>query len=148
VGKDKKSKAKGKEMVEGFRRSSRLEAYEDVKVADMAISRAEAKDAFIHKGVSCNPFSVLNTDDDVVIDLAKNLDVGLGSNSSEVLESLALIKSLEAARANLIFHNSKILSSHTSIDNQLLIPKGEICLEDHHFLDDNSLDLGAFDPLD
>jgi hypothetical protein len=38
------------------RRSSRLEAYEDVKVADMAISRAKAKDVFIHNGKSYNPF--------------------------------------------------------------------------------------------
>lgn len=44
-------------------RSSRLEAYEDVKVPDLAISKAEAKDAYIHKGNSDNPFFVLNSNE-------------------------------------------------------------------------------------
>jgi hypothetical protein len=54
--KGKKGKSKAREPAEGVRRSSRLEAYEDVKVTDMVISRAKAKDALIHKGNSSNPF--------------------------------------------------------------------------------------------
>jgi hypothetical protein len=60
VVKNRKGKGKIGEQADGVRRSSRLEAYEDIKVLDMAISRAEAKDAFIH---SANPYSVSNTDD-------------------------------------------------------------------------------------
>lgn len=52
--------------VDGVRTSSRLEAYEDIKVSGMAISRAEAKDTFIHNGASTNPFSVLNTEDSLL----------------------------------------------------------------------------------
>ena len=51
-----KGKSKTGEQAEGVRRSSRLKAYEDVKVADMGISREKAKDAFIHNGKSSNLF--------------------------------------------------------------------------------------------
>jgi hypothetical protein len=40
---------------DGIRKSSRLEKNEDIKVADKAISRAEAKDAFLNKGMNNNP---------------------------------------------------------------------------------------------
>jgi hypothetical protein len=77
--KNKKGKGKMGEQADGVRRSSRLEAYDDIKVSDMAISRAEAKDAFIHKGASANPFSVLNTDESTLCDIAASLNVSSGS---------------------------------------------------------------------
>jgi hypothetical protein len=47
---------KGKKLIEktvstteGTRKSSRFEKSEDIKVADKAISRAEAKDAFLNR---------------------------------------------------------------------------------------------------
>jgi hypothetical protein len=45
----KKGKGKMIELVEGARKSSRLETNGDIKVTEKAISRAEYKDAFLHK---------------------------------------------------------------------------------------------------
>jgi hypothetical protein len=42
--------------VEGIRRSSRLETNDEMKIADKAMARAMAKNAFINKGMSSNPF--------------------------------------------------------------------------------------------
>jgi hypothetical protein len=47
--KNKKNKGKGAELVEGTRKSTRLEANEDIKITEKAISRAAAKDAFLNK---------------------------------------------------------------------------------------------------
>jgi hypothetical protein len=58
---NKKNKGKGADPLEGIRKSTRLEANEDIKITDKAISRAVAKDAFLNKGMSSNPFSVLST---------------------------------------------------------------------------------------
>jgi hypothetical protein len=89
-----KGKSKNGEQAEGVRRSLRLEAYEDVKVANTAISKVEAKYAFIHKGKSSSPFSVLNTDSCTLIEIAKTLKVELGSNDREIEDSINMIKSL------------------------------------------------------
>ena len=53
--------------MEGTRKSTRLEATEDLKITEKAISRAAAKDAFLNKGMSSNPFSVLNTSDNILV---------------------------------------------------------------------------------
>jgi hypothetical protein len=53
--KDKKNKGKGAELMEGTRRSTRLEANEDIKITEKAISRAVAKDAFLNKGMCRGP---------------------------------------------------------------------------------------------
>lgn len=100
--KGNKGKSKGGEPAEGVRRSSRLEAYEDVKVTNMSISRAKAKDAFIHKVNSSNPFSIMNTDSSTLIEIANSLRVELGSNDREIEVSVNLIKSLEMARSSLM----------------------------------------------
>jgi hypothetical protein len=42
--------------VEGIRKSSRLESNDEMKIANKATTRAMAKDAFINKGISSNPF--------------------------------------------------------------------------------------------
>lgn len=47
--------------------SSRLECRDDIKVTEKAINRVEANDAFLHKGKFYNPFSVLNSDNDVFV---------------------------------------------------------------------------------
>jgi hypothetical protein len=44
--KNKKGKGKTRCLMEGIRKSPKLEATEDVKIAEKAINRAEAKDAF------------------------------------------------------------------------------------------------------
>ncbi|PWZ34250.1 hypothetical protein Zm00014a_037621 [Zea mays] len=66
------------ELVEGVRRSSRLVSNDEMKIADKAAARAMAKDAFINKGTSYNPFSVLNTDNVVLMDVAHKIGVELG----------------------------------------------------------------------
>jgi hypothetical protein len=74
------------EHVEGVRRSSRLESNDEMKIADKATARAMAKDAFINKGTSSNPFYVLNSDNDVLMDVAHKLGVELGSSYNEAVE--------------------------------------------------------------
>jgi hypothetical protein len=63
------------DLAEGVRRSIRLESMEEMKIADKATTRAMVKDAFINKGTSYNPFSVLNTDNAVLMDVAKKLEL-------------------------------------------------------------------------
>jgi hypothetical protein len=78
TGKDNKGKAKLVDQVEGTRKSSRLEANDDIRITDKAINRAEAKDAFLNKGNNPNPFSILNSENNLLIDIAKKLGVNLG----------------------------------------------------------------------
>jgi hypothetical protein len=95
------------EFVEGVRRSSRLESNDEMKIADKSTARAMAKDAFINKGTSYNPFSVLNIDNVVLMDVAHKLGVELGSSFNEAVENLDLIKSLELSRKNLVVQSVK-----------------------------------------
>ncbi|PWZ14404.1 hypothetical protein Zm00014a_023093 [Zea mays] len=95
------------ELAEGVRRSSRLESKDEMKIADKATARAMAKDAFINKGTSYNPFSILNTDNVVLMDVAHKLRVELGSSVNEAVENLDLIKSLELSRKNLVVQSVK-----------------------------------------
>jgi hypothetical protein len=104
------------EASEGVRRSSRLESSEEVKIADKAAARAMAKDAFINKGMSCNPFSVLNTDNDVLFDVANKLGVELGSSFNDAVENLNLIKSLELSRKNLVVQSVRINVDNSNAD--------------------------------
>jgi hypothetical protein len=53
---DKKGGTMEGDHVEGIRTSSRLESNDEIKIDDKATSRAMAKDAFINKGISSNPF--------------------------------------------------------------------------------------------
>jgi hypothetical protein len=43
-----------------------------VKVADKAISRAEAKDAFLNKGMYNNSFSLLDSKNEDLLDISKD----------------------------------------------------------------------------
>jgi hypothetical protein len=112
----KKSGPMEMETSEGVRRSSRLESSEEVKIADKAAARAMAKDAFINKGMSYNPFSVLNTDNDVLFDVANRLGVELGSSFDDAVENLNLIKSLELSRKNLVVQSVKINVDNSNAD--------------------------------
>jgi hypothetical protein len=104
------------EVAEGVRRSSRLESSEEMKIADKAAARAMAKDAFINKGTSYNPFSVLNTDNVVLMDVAHKIGVDLGSSFNEAVENLNLIKSLELSRKNLVTQSVKINVDNSNAD--------------------------------
>jgi hypothetical protein len=103
------------EVAEGVRRSNRLESSDDMKIADKAAARAMAKDAFINKGSSYNPFSVLNTDNSVLMDVAHRIGVDLGSSFNDVVENLNLIKSLELSRKNLV-----VQSVRNKVDNSIV----------------------------
>jgi hypothetical protein len=83
---------------EGTRKSSRLEKNDDVRVADKAISKAEAKDAFLNKGMFNNPFSLLNASNENLCDISNKLGVCLGSSESNVITNLDLIRELEMSR--------------------------------------------------
>jgi hypothetical protein len=104
------------DLTEGVRRSSRLESTEEMKIADKAAARAMAKDAFINKGTSYNPFSVLNTDNVVLMDVAHKIGVELGSSFNDAVENLNLIKSLELSRKNLVVQSVKINVDNSKID--------------------------------
>jgi hypothetical protein len=133
--------------VEGIRRSSRLESNGEMKIADKAATRAMAKDAFINKGMSSNPFSVLNTDNSVLMDIASNLGIELGPSFTDSVENLELIKSLELSRKNLaiqsvkstlgtsppvdprsdvdkIIHNDEEYNEMTDMENVMVLRKG------------------------
>jgi hypothetical protein len=103
-------------VAEGVRRSSRLESSEEVKIADKAAARAMAKDAFINKGTSYNPFSVLNTDNVVLMDVAHKIGVDLGSSFKDAVENLNLIKSLELSRKNLVVQSVRINADNSNAD--------------------------------
>jgi hypothetical protein len=104
------------ELVEGVRRSSRLESTEEMKIADKAAARAMAKDAFINKGTSYNPFSVLNTDNAVLMDVAQKIGVELGSSFNDAVENLNLIKSLELSRKKLVVQSVKFNVDNSKVD--------------------------------
>jgi hypothetical protein len=69
-----------------------------VKVADKAISRAEAKDAFLNKGMYTNSFSLLDSNNVDLLDIANRLGVSLGPSESVAIANLDLIKDLELSR--------------------------------------------------
>jgi hypothetical protein len=104
------------EVAEGVRRSSRLESSEEMKIADKAAARAIAKDAFINKGTSYNPFSVLNTDNVVLMDVAHKIGVDLGSSFNDAVENLNLVKSLELSRKNLVVQSVRINVDNSNVD--------------------------------
>ncbi|PWZ52177.1 hypothetical protein Zm00014a_041484, partial [Zea mays] len=83
---------------DGIRKSSRLEKNEDIKVTDKAISRAEAKDAFLNKGMNNNPFSLLNTSNENLFDISNRIGVCLGPSVSSAIANIELIKDLEMSR--------------------------------------------------
>jgi hypothetical protein len=85
-------------VAEGSRKSSRLEKNDDISVAEKAISRAEAKDAFLNKGMSNNPFSLLNANNEDLYDISNKLGVCLGASESNVIANLDLIRELEMSR--------------------------------------------------
>jgi hypothetical protein len=90
------------EYGDGIRRSSRLETTDDMKIVDKATARAMAKDAFLTKGMFANPFSVLNSDNHVLLSIASDLDIDLGNSVDESISNLELIKSLELSRNTLV----------------------------------------------
>jgi hypothetical protein len=106
-GKNKKPLDLPANTADGVRKSSRLEKNDDVKVADKAIYRAEAKDAFLNKGMCSNSFSLLDSNNDDLIDLAYKLGVSLGPSDSDVIDNLELIKDLERSRKILAFQACK-----------------------------------------
>jgi hypothetical protein len=97
---------------EGIRRSSRLESNDDMKIADKAAARAMAKDAFMNKGMNSNPFSVLNTENYVLMSIASDLGIVLGNSSTDSLVNLVLIKSLELSRNSLAIQSVKKYIEH------------------------------------
>jgi hypothetical protein len=92
---------------EGIRKSSRLEKNEDIKVDDKAISRAEAKDAFLNKGMNNNSFSLLDANNEDLLDISNKLGVYLGPSESTVMANLDLIKELELSRKTLAIQSCK-----------------------------------------
>jgi hypothetical protein len=57
-------------------------------VADKAISRAEAKDAFLNKGMNNNTFSLLDTNNEDLLDISNKLGVSLGPSVSAAMANL------------------------------------------------------------
>jgi hypothetical protein len=64
-----------------------LEANDDIKITKKAISRAEARDALVNKGMNHNPFSVLNFYDSTFIKIDGKINVNLGSAKADLLAS-------------------------------------------------------------
>lgn len=92
--KNKKGKGKAIDKNEGTRKSTRLEVAEAMKIANKAINR-EAKDACPNKGMDTNPFTILNFDDKILLDIACMLKVNLGATEEEINTSLVHIKDME-----------------------------------------------------
>ncbi|TVU42012.1 hypothetical protein EJB05_08394, partial [Eragrostis curvula] len=102
----KTKKAKGPARGETGK-SDRLSKYEDQRVGDIAAVRAEAKDAFLQQGNEANPFTVLNTENKILIDIASKIGVNLGNDVDSDLQNIEVIKSLEQDRINLILQSNK-----------------------------------------
>jgi hypothetical protein len=92
---------------DGVRKSSRLEKNDDIKVADKAISRAEAKDAFLNKGMNNNSFSLLDANNEDLLEISNKLGVYLGPSKSTTMANLDLIKELELSRKTLAIQSCK-----------------------------------------
>jgi hypothetical protein len=105
--KGKKSLDMPNNISDGIRKSSRLEKNDDMKVADKAISRAEAKDAFLNKGMYTNSFSLLDTNNDDLLDIANKLGVSLGPSETAAINNLESIKDLELSRKILAIQSYK-----------------------------------------
>jgi hypothetical protein len=105
--KGKKSLDMPSNISDGIRKSSRLEKNDDMKVADKAISRAEAKDAFLNKGMYTNSFSLLDTNNDDLLDIANKLGVSLGPSETAAINNLESIKDLELSRKILAIQSYK-----------------------------------------
>jgi hypothetical protein len=114
--KNKKNKGKGADLMEGIRKSTRLESNEDIKIIEKAISRVVAKDAFLNKGTSSNPFSVLNYSDISLIEIDDLLNISLGKNREEVNLNLNEIKMVEMERFVVCDSNS-IVGNEVNITN-------------------------------
>jgi hypothetical protein len=122
---------------EGIRRSIRLESNDDMKIADKAAARAMAKDAFINKGMNSNPFSVLNTENSVLMSIASDLGIALGNSISDSIVNLELIKSLELSRNSLaiqfvkksVEHNLQV-GSDSELDKSIQVVNGNNQLTD------------------
>jgi hypothetical protein len=97
---------------EGIRRSNRLESNDDMKIPDKAVARAMAKDAFMNKGMNSNTFSVLNTENPVLMSIASDLGIDLGNSINESIANLELIKSLELSRNVLAIRSVKNSVEH------------------------------------
>jgi hypothetical protein len=67
-----------------------------------------AKDAFLNKGISSNPFSVLNSSDISLIGIANMLNVSLGKSREEVNLNLNEIKMVEMERSLVCDNNFKL----------------------------------------
>ena len=85
--------------MEGTRKSPKLEATKDIKVPEKVISRAVAKYAFLNRGISSNPFSVLNSSDISLIEIADKFNVSFEKNREEVNLNLNKIKMVEMERS-------------------------------------------------
>jgi predicted DNA-binding protein YlxM (UPF0122 family) len=70
--------------MEGTRKSPKLEATKYIKVPEKVISRAVAKYAFLNRGISSNPFSVLNSSDISLIEIADKFNVSFEKNREEI----------------------------------------------------------------
>lgn len=103
--------------MEGVRRSSRLDSGDNTKVVDKATNRAKATDVFLYKSKSHNPFSVLNSSNECLLDIALALGISLGKHSEEVSYTLDSIKALEKSRAEILG-----LASHSSALAPLFSP--------------------------
>lgn len=54
-----------------------------MKIAYKTINRAEAKDAFLNKGMGSNPFIILNSYDKTLLGIACMLNMNLRANDEE-----------------------------------------------------------------
>ena len=99
---------------EGIRKSSRLKKNDVVKVTDKAISRAEAKDAFLNKGMYTNSFSLLDSNNVDLLDIANRLGFSLGPSESVAIANLDLIKDLELSRKLLAIQACKKIQHRRS----------------------------------
>jgi hypothetical protein len=113
---------------EGIRKSSMLKKNEDVKVADKAIFRAEAKDAFLNKGMNKNSFSLLDTINEDLLDISNKLGVSLGPSDSVAMANLDLIKELELSRKILVIQSCKnkkieepLPYDHNDVDSSVML---------------------------
>jgi hypothetical protein len=66
--------------------------------------------------VNHTTLSFMNTNDCTLIEIATTLNVELGSNDKEIIESVSMIKSLEEARSSLLHQTVNIKNNQ---DEQL-----------------------------
>jgi hypothetical protein len=110
-------------------------------VADKAISRAEAKDAFLNKGMNNNPFSLLNASNESLLDISSKIGVCLGPSVSSAIDNIELIKDLEMSRKILAIQSCRSKKCEEPVDDDIDDVESNVHIDSEKDIDYDFMDV-------